>query len=1038
MIDVASDFGLAQSIIDSIPANIAVLDPDGNIIAVNQSWINFARQNGVRDTSAIGVGRNYLEICRRAGGGRSNEFAEKAYEGIKEVISGVSKDFVLEYPCHAPHERRWFQMHVVRVEKNGDSFSSPYFFTNRPQPQSKFHVIITHFNVTTLRENQLELQKLAMVSQKTDNSVIITDKHGRIEWVNEGFARLTGWTLEETKGKKPGSFLQGDKTDFAITQYISQKLDCYESFSAELVNYRKDGTPYWTLLQIQPIFDETGQIQNYFSIQKDITARKNIEFALRESEERMRLALESTSMGWWDWDLVENEFKGSPYLATMVGMEFNQESISYHDWSLMKHPDDRARTEALLRGHFQGHTEFVEYSYRVKHKQGHWVWLENRAKVVDRDENGKPLRMVGITRDVTEQYAVLDKLRRSENLHRQMSKMALIGWWEIELDTNVLSCSDEVLSIYELDPEVKPNVATFVGLYLPEDRDFVRKAVENAVSRGIQFDFTLPFVSPKSNLGWVRVIGEPILENGAVKKIIGSVQNVTDIKQAELTLRERQERFQILADNAPVMIYQANVLGKCSYVNKSWINLTGKPLEEQLGTGWKDCLHPEDLQYIESELQSAFKEKRAFTVQYRLRRHDGVYRTIIDNGSPVFNEDGEFVCYLGSCIDITDRIELEEQLRQSQKMEAMGQLAGGVAHDFNNLLTVIMNYSESLSRKLQQTDPTLSHYAERIKTASERAASLTNQLLAFSRKQVLQPKPHDLNVVVKDTVKFVRRLIPENIKTKTILSEGLGLIYVDRTQFEQVLMNLAVNARDAMPKGGTLIFETGAASAAMIQSFANPLENQSYVCLKVTDTGIGMDSETIKRIYEPFFTTKEVGEGTGLGLATVHGIVEQSGGHITVESKPGRGTSFSVFLPCLTENVEAVEDSFPYYIEKGSETLLVVDDDNEVREVIVHHLRETGYRVLFAKDGAEALRLYSEMSHEIDLLITDVIMPNLNGVRLCEELRKQNPKLKVLYISGFTDTEINSLGLSGNEISFLPKPFTLNELHEIIREIIVN
>jgi nitrogen-specific signal transduction histidine kinase/CheY-like chemotaxis protein len=388
-------------------------------------------------------------------------------------------------------------------------------------------------------------------------------------------------------------------------------------------------------------------------------------------------------------------------------------------------------------------------------------------------------------------------------------------------------------------------------------------------------------------------------------------------------------------------------------------------------------------------------------------------------------------------MDLTEQKQLEERLRQAQKMEAVGQLAGGVAHDFNNLLTIITGYSELLLGSLPPGDQGL-EFLRQIKQAGERAASLTRQLLAFGRKQTLHIQVLDLNALVHNLQKMLRRLIGENIDIVIEPDPLLGKVKVDPVQIEQVLLNLAVNARDAMPEGGTLTVATANVELDEVWGQSRPeLVPGPYVQLTVRDTGCGMDSAVKAHLFEPFFTTKEVGKGTGLGLATVYGIVKQSGGHVEVDSKPGRGATFRIYLPRLEEaDARFLEEESPEELPGGKETVLLVEDEEEVRKFLRHSLQLNGYTVLEAASGTEALQVCAEHQGEIALLVTDVIMPQLNGRQLAERAATLQQDLRVLYISGYTDRVLDDHGVLGPGIAFLQKPVTPRALAEKVREVL--
>jgi PAS domain S-box-containing protein len=405
--------------------------------------------------------------------------------------------------------------------------------------------------------------------------------------------------------------------------------------------------------------------------------------------------------------------------------------------------------------------------------------------------------------------------------------------------------------------------------------------------------------------------------------------------------------------------------------------------------------------------------------------------------SPLHGERGEIIGGLAVVRDVTAAKTLEEQLRQAQKLEAVGQLAGGVAHDFNNMMSAVVGFSELVLARLEEGHPQRRH-VEEIRRAGERASEMTHQLLAFSRKQMLQPRVLDLNAVVAEGDKLLRRLIGEDIELVSVLDPELGLIEADPGQLEQVLVNMAVNARDAIPEGGKLTIET--ANVELDGDYALrylDVEPGPYVLLAVSDTGVGMDPETKARIFEPFFTTKEEGKGTGLGLATVHGIVKQSGGDIGVYSEPGRGTTFKIYLPRVPAPVEQPElGAARERPPRGSETILLVEDEELVRNLEREALEASGYTVLEAQSARHALEIAQAHQGAIDLLLTDVVMPELSGRELAELLAPQRPEMRILYASGYADDAIVRHGVLEPEIAFLPKPLTPGSLGRKVRDVL--
>jgi two-component system, cell cycle sensor histidine kinase and response regulator CckA len=502
-------------------------------------------------------------------------------------------------------------------------------------------------------------------------------------------------------------------------------------------------------------------------------------------------------------------------------------------------------------------------------------------------------------------------------------------------------------------------------------------------------------------------------------------------------LVEREEFFQLISENVVDMIAVVDSNGKRVYNSPSYHRILGYGLDELGATSSFDQVHPDDRQIVVDAAADARRTGVGRRIEYRMRHKDGSWVYLESTASPVINAKGEAENLVIVNRDISERRRLEEQLRQSQKMDAIGRLSGGVAHDFNNLLGVIIGYAEILQEHILESDSMRAPVDQIIK-AGNRASSLTKQLLAFSRQQVLEPKILLLNAVVSDTEKMLRRLIGEDIELLTSLDPTLGKIRADQGQIEQVIMNLAVNARDAMPEGGRLVIETAnfEIDDKFTRRYAYPVLPGSYVLLTVSDTGIGMDTATQQRIFEPFFTTKEKGKGTGLGLSTVYGVVKQSGGYIDVVSARGKGTAFNIYLPRVGQDAVETKTLGPEHPEelRGTETILVAEDEDTLRALTRHLLELYGYRVLEACDGNQALRLSDQTVDEIHLLLTDVVMPGISGRILADQLKQKRPDVKVVFMSGYTGQRVGEKDILEPGSLFLQKPFTREGLARKIRE----
>jgi two-component system, cell cycle sensor histidine kinase and response regulator CckA len=524
-------------------------------------------------------------------------------------------------------------------------------------------------------------------------------------------------------------------------------------------------------------------------------------------------------------------------------------------------------------------------------------------------------------------------------------------------------------------------------------------------------------------------------------------EDITEIKRTEEALRANEKRYRVVADITGQMLFDYNVAtGQMSWWGRIK-DITGYSSEEfnRLDIkGWEALIHPEDLESAVQLLNKAMHEHTNFSAEHRLAKKDGSYIYIEAHGAFFYDSSGNAIQMLGSIKDKTEqkkeeqeRIRLQEQLQQAMKMEAVGRLAGGVAHDFNNILTAIIGNVDLAKTYIHSSDP-LAQYLDEIGKAADSAASLTQQLLAFSRKQIIEPRVLNLNELIRHLQKMLGRLIGEDIELCTILHKDLGSVKVDPGLFEQVLANLAVNARDSMPNGGRLLIET--ANIELDSDYCTDHSNIQpgrYVMLTVSDTGHGMSDEAKTRIFEPFFTTKPKGKGTGLGLSMIFGTVKQAGGAIEVYSEVGLGSTFKIYLPHVKQKAEKLVKEKPEQnLPKGNETVLLVEDESNVRLMAQKLLEKLGYKVIAAPNGNEALNLVERNNESIDLLITDVVMPGMNGRELATRLLLLRPDIKVLFTSGYTEDVIVHHGIMENNLSFIGKPYSLQTLAMKIWEVL--
>ena len=670
------------------------------------------------------------------------------------------------------------------------------------------------------------------------------------------------------------------------------------------------------------------------------------------------------------------------------------------------------------------------FESRHRDKSGRMIQVEINANYFEYEGEAYNL---ALARDITERKAAEAAVRDSARRLAEAQRLAQIGSWELDLGDNVLLWSDEIYRIFEIDPRrFGATYQAFLDAIHPDDRAMVDAAYCASLANRTQYAIDHRLLFPDGRIKHVHEQCKTDFVDGRPSRSYGTVQDITVRKLAEEELRRRESYIRNILDSVDEGILVVDRELRIAAANRAFCASVGLPEAAVVGSRCHETSHGTDRPCCDPDPECpvlrTFASGQVHAAAHVHVDREGSKRQVELKSYPVTDPTGAIVSVIETINDVTERGKLELQLRQAQKMEAIGTLAGGIAHDFNNMLTAIIGYGSLMSDAMAPGDPNRP-WLEEVLAAAARAAQLAQDLLAFSRKQVVNPKPVELNAVVHSIDKLLRRLIGEDIELRTETAAVELVVLADAGQLGQVLMNLATNARDAMPRGGVLSIATRAVHHSADRSGApDAVAPGDYAELTVADTGVGMDETVRTKLFEPFFTTKELGKGTGLGLSIVYGIVKQHGGSIDVCSEPGRGTTFQVLLPLVGEAVEGTGARVAMVPVLGTETILLAEDDASVRGLITTVLRSQGYRVIAAVDGAEAIEQFAAHEADIDMLILDVIMPRLSGREAYEAVRLRRPDVLALFVSGYDDDLIQAKGTLDEHLHFLAKPLDPSEL----------
>ncbi|PTB87494.1 hypothetical protein C9975_01245 [Thalassospira xiamenensis] len=917
---------------------------------------------------------------------------------------------------------------------------------------------------------------LASAFEALRDIVIITEANQldspgpKIVYVNSAFEKRTGYARHEVIGKTP-RLLQGKATDKNVLACIRKAMIAREPIRSVLVNYDRHRNPFWLEIEISPLFDSEGVCTHFIAIERDVTERKREE-ELRSGQQRAleKIALRSPLEEVLDeiTNSVDRACRGclSSILLIKDGRMFCGSSPglpqSYNQAIIGKHYGPKAGS--------CGACAYLGIPVFVNDIANDPLWVDGRELALENnlaacwsvpvfDSQGKivatfslysssvrePLeyevellnRFNHIIAIAIEHQNNQEALQDSERKFREITDTIGEVFWIASPDrAQMLYVSPAYDVIWGRSrEELYHNPLAWADAILPEYRNTFPVEVENIVENPHIAQYQIK--RPDQSIRWIEDRSFIMYDNqGVMQRILGVARDITRQKAAELASMEQKEQFEAIVETTSDVVWDWDITSDRTWWSEGLERHFGiAPAEVQKSPEWFERIHPEDRGHVAASISKAIKsDKRKWSHEYRLIRPDALPLRVIDRGKIIRDQNGVATRAIGAITDITQQRDLEDRLNRSQRLEAIGQLTGGIAHDFNNLLTVIVGNAELITLQ-KNADRNIRSLAEMVQAAAEKGAQLTNHMLAFARRQPLHPQPESVGKLVRSMEKLLRRTLGEHIEIEINQTLDEDSAMIDGAQLESAILNLSLNARDAMPDGGKLVIETG---HYMVGSDdPGEIPSGDYVAITVSDTGHGMDEETLGRVFEPFFTTKPPGSGTGLGLSTVFGFVKQSNGFINIYSDPDQGTTIRIYFPKLekvtrTTNREMTMTDVP----AGTETILVVEDDDMVRQHVVNQIESLGYTALQAANGPLAMEIIKSDT-KIDLLFTDIIMPGgMNGRELAELAKEHRSGLCVLFTSGYTEDVMIHDGRLDQNVTLLSKPYRRQQLAEKIREVL--
>ena len=857
----------------------------------------------------------------------------------------------------------------------------------------------------------------------------------RLKHANKEFVRMTGYSIDELRSKPLWQLLAGPDSDEVVQQQVRNAFSGSQVPALQWLVYRKDRTAFWARIAARGAQGEA----TFLVTVEDVTEHKRVRESLRASEGRLAIATAANGASMWDWNIPRDEIYYNEHWREALEIDPEQllERKELHERLLL--PGDRPEVLQQFEDHYHGRTAQFSSEYPLVTARGTRKWFEAYAKVVSRDAEGRPLRMIGVLNDASSKRKAVQDVTAVQERWERAVRGTSDGLYDWDLLTGHVWYAARFRQIVGYDEADFPDMfASFQNALHPDDRTLVLSKIRGHLENQAKLDVRCRVNTRTGATIWCRLRGEAARDAaGRPLRLSGSISDISAQIEAEEALNRSQDFYGTILDSLPLFIAYVDRDERIVYANRNFQEFFAVPLASSRGRVINDVIGDRRYGAIGPFVRKAFLGK-ATEGQGRFRAHSGRVLDLDGLFLPHYDEHGELQGCIVAARDMTDKRQLEAELRQSQKMEAVGRLTGGIAHDFNNLLSVIVGNMQLLARSLRES-PRLRRQAETALSAAMRGAALTQRLLGFARQQVLEPKVLDLNGMICDMYELLRRTLTGDIEIERRLEPALWATRADPGQLENSVLNLVINARDAMAHGGTITIATRNVTVAASRGARDEgVEPGDYAVVEVKDSGAGMSAQVLKRVFEPFFTTKDVGKGSGLGLSMVYGFVKQSGGHVTLTSALNQGTTVHMYFPRVHASLAraTVDASSPLDLPRGEELILVVEDNAEVRRTAVDILSTLGYRVLEASNGHHALQQFLQHP-DIALVFSDVMLPGgMLGSQLVSKLRERRPDVRILMTSGFSESGIMNRGVLDGTIELLQKPYKVEELARRVRALL--